>query len=84
MHSGPPKYCYTHSPNMYGKLSFIFHPVALNIPSQRSVKVTNPYSAYQHNTSYLHNWLPAEVLGTVPCKPIIFKKRVRKVIIGVN
>ena len=27
------------------------------------------------------NQLPAEVLGTLPCKPIIFKKRVRKVII---
>jgi len=30
------------------------------------------------------NQLPAEVLGTIPCKPIIFKKRVRKVIIEVS
>jgi len=34
MHSGPPKSCYAHAPIMYGKLSFTFHPVALNIPSQ--------------------------------------------------
>jgi len=29
----------------------------------------------------IQHWkkLPAEVLGTLPCKPIIFKKRVRKV-----
>jgi len=30
------------------------------------------------------NQLPAEVLGTLPCKPIIFKKRIRKVIIEVS
>ena len=30
------------------------------------------------------NQLPAEVLGTLPYKPIIFKKRVRKVIIEVS
>jgi len=30
------------------------------------------------------NQLPAEVLGTLLCKPIIFKKRVRKVIIEVS
>ena len=30
------------------------------------------------------NQLPAEVLGTLPCKPIIFKKRVKKVIIEVS
>jgi len=27
---------------------------------------------------------PAEVLGILPCKPITFKKRVRKVIIAMN
>jgi len=30
------------------------------------------------------NQLPAEVLGTLLCKPIIFEKRVRKVIIEVS
>ena len=30
------------------------------------------------------NQLPAEVLGIFPCKPITFKKRVRKVIIELN
>jgi hypothetical protein len=30
------------------------------------------------------NQLLAEVLGTLPCKPVIFKKRVRKVIIKVS
>jgi len=30
------------------------------------------------------NQLPADVLGTLPCKPIIFKKRVRKLIIVVS
>jgi len=30
------------------------------------------------------NQLPAEVLGIVPCKPITFKKRARKVIIELN
>ena len=30
------------------------------------------------------NQLPAEVLGILPCKPVTFKKRVRKVIIELN
>ena len=30
------------------------------------------------------NQLPVEVLGILPCKPITFKKRVRKVIIELN
>ena len=30
------------------------------------------------------NQLPAEVLGILPCKPITFKKRARKVIIELN
>jgi len=30
------------------------------------------------------NQLPAEVLGNFPCKPITFKKRVKKVIIELN
>jgi hypothetical protein len=34
----------------------------------------------------IHHWnqLPAEVLGTLPCKPITYKKRVRKAIIVVS
>jgi hypothetical protein len=34
----------------------------------------------------IHHWnqLLAEVLGTLPCKPITFKKRVRKAIIEVS
>jgi len=37
------------------------------------------------NRSIQHwNQLPAEVLGILPCKPITFKKRVRKVIIELN
>ena len=30
------------------------------------------------------NQLPAEMLGTLPCKPITFKKRVRKMINELN
>ena len=30
------------------------------------------------------NQIPADVLGTLPCNPITFKKRVRKVIIELN
>jgi hypothetical protein len=32
----------------------------------------------------LKDQLPAEVLGSLPCKPVIFKKRVKKVIIEVS
>ena len=34
----------------------------------------------------IHHWnqLPAEVLGTLPCKPIKFKQRIRKAIIEVS
>jgi len=32
----------------------------------------------------LWNRLPAEILGTLPCKPNTFRKRVRRVIIVVN
>ena len=39
-----------------------------------------------HLTVMITNWnqLPAEVLGILPCKPITFKKRARKVIIELN
>jgi hypothetical protein len=33
-----------------------------------------------NRTSQLWNKLPADALGTFPCKPSIFRKRVRKVI----
>jgi len=39
---------------------------------------------FVNRTIYHWNRLPVEVLGTLPCKPIIFKKRVRKVIIEVS
>ena len=34
--------------------------------------------------NYIKNWnqLPAEALGTLPCKPKIFRNRVRKAIIN--
>jgi len=41
---------------------------------------------YSFVNSTIQHWkqLPAEVLGTLLCKPIIFKKRLRKVIIEVS
>jgi hypothetical protein len=41
---------------------------------------------YSIVNSTIQHWkqLPAEVLGTLLCKPIIFKKRLRKVIIEVS
>ena len=44
---------------------------------------TGKYS-FVNRTIQHWNQLPAEVLGTLPCKPIIFKKRLRKVIIEVS
>jgi hypothetical protein len=41
------------------------------------------YSFVNRTIQHL-NQLPAEVLGILPCKPITFKKRVRKVIIELN
>jgi len=40
--------------------------------------------SFVNRTIQQWNQLPAEVLGILPCKPIIFKKRVRKVIIELN
>jgi len=37
-----------------------------------------------NRTIRLWNRLPAEILGTLPCKPNAFRKRVRKVINVVN
>jgi hypothetical protein len=36
--------------------------------------------SFVNRTSRLWNWLPAEILGTLPCKPSAFRKRVRGVI----
>ena len=37
------------------------------------------------NRTFQHwNQLPAEVLGILPCKPITFKKRIKKVVIELN
>ena len=36
------------------------------------------------HSNYRESDKPAEVLGILPCKPITFKKRVRKVIIELN
>ena len=50
------------------------------IRSRRQRMDIGKYS-FVNRTIQHWNKLSAEVLGTVPCKPIIFKKRVRKVII---
>jgi len=36
--------------------------------------------SFVNRTILLWNQLPAEILGTLPCKPSAFRKRVRKVI----
>jgi len=53
------------------------------IRSRRQRTDVGKYS-FVNRTIQHWNQLPAEVLGTLPCKPIIFKKRVRKVIIEVS
>jgi len=53
------------------------------IRSRRQRMDIGKYS-FVNRTIQHWNQLPAEVLGTLPCKPIIFKKRVRKVIIEVS
>jgi len=40
--------------------------------------------SFVNRTIRLWNRLPAEILGTLPCKPNAFRKRVRKVINAVN
>jgi len=51
--------------------------------SRRQRTVIGKYS-FVNRTIQHWNRLPAEVLGTLPCKPIILKKRVRKVIIELS
>jgi len=53
------------------------------IKSRRQRTDIGKYSFVNRNIQ-LWNQLPAEVLGILPCKPITFKKRVRKVIIELN
>jgi len=53
------------------------------IRSRRQRTDIGKYS-FVNRTVQHWNQLPAEVLGTLPCKPIIFKMRVRKVIIEVR
>jgi len=53
------------------------------IRSRRQRTDIGKYSFVNRTIQHL-NRLPAEVLGTLPCKPVIFKKRVRKVIIEVS
>ena len=53
------------------------------IRSRRQRTYIGKYS-FVNRTIQHWNQLPAEVLGTLPCKPITFKKRVRKVTIELN
>ena len=53
------------------------------IRSRRQRTDIGKYS-FVNRTIQHWNQLAAEVLGILPCKPIIFKKRVRKVIIELN
>jgi len=53
------------------------------IRSRRQMTDIGKYS-FVHRTIQHWNQLPAEVLGILPCKPITFKKRIRKVIIELN
>jgi len=53
------------------------------IRSRRQRTDIGKYS-FVNRTIQHWNQLPTEVLGILPCKPITFKKRVRKVIIELN
>jgi len=53
------------------------------IRSRRQRTDIGKYS-FVNRTIQHWNQLPAEVLGILPCEPITFKKRVRKVIIELN
>jgi len=59
------------------------------VDNERKIRIrgqrtdTGIYS-FVNRTVQHWNQLPAEVLGTLPCKPINFKKRVRKVITELN
>jgi len=53
------------------------------IRSRRQRTARGKYS-FVNRTIQQWKQLPAEVLGILPCKPITFKKRVRKLIIELN
>ena len=53
------------------------------ISSRRQRTDIGKYS-FVNRTIQHWNQLPAEVLGILPCKPITFKKRARKLIIELN
>ena len=53
------------------------------IRSRRQRTDIGKYS-FVNRTIQQWNQLPAEVVGNLPCKPITFKNRVRKVIIELN
>ena len=55
----------------------------MKIRSRRQRTDIGKYS-FVNRTIQHWNQLPAEVLGNLPCKPITFKKRVRKVIIELH
>jgi hypothetical protein len=40
--------------------------------------------SFVNRTIWFWKWLPAEILGALPCKPNAFRKKVRKVINMVN
>jgi hypothetical protein len=48
------------------------------IRNRRQWKDIGKYS-FVNRTNRLWNRLPAEILGTLPCKPSAFRKRVRRV-----
>jgi len=68
----------------------IQRPHYLNrVDPERKIRSRRPRTdigkySFVNRTIQHWNWLTAEVLGTLPCKPIIFKKRLRKLIIEVS
>jgi hypothetical protein len=57
------------------------------VPTQiRSRRQRTDIGKYSFVNRSIQHWnqLPAEVLGTLLCKPVTFKKRARKVIIELN
>jgi hypothetical protein len=62
-------------------LSRIYHERKVRNRRQRTD--IRKYS-FANRTIRLWNWLPADILGTLPCKPSAFGKRVRRVINVMN
>jgi hypothetical protein len=52
----------------------------------RSRRQTTDVGKYSFVNKTIRHWnqLPADLIGTLPCKPVTFKKRLRKVIIEVS